>query len=398
MNDPNNKQEHTSDAPVFPPQLERLISTIQNLSLARDLQSVVDIVRHEARILTGADGATFILNDNGYCYYVDEDAISPLWKGKRFPMENCISGWVMLNKQSVVIEDIYQDSRIPADAYRPTFVKSLAVVPIRTRSPIGAIGNYWATHHTPSEMEMKMLQALADTTSLALENVKLFTDLKDQVEKYRSLSDKLMESLKEKEVLLKEVYHRVKNNLQIISSLLNLQSGSIDDVTLKRILIDSINRIHAMSVLHEMLYQSNNKASIVMADYIKNIVAHIYKISDTDSNRIQYHSEMDHVILNLDQAIPCGLAINELISNVFKHAYPDNQAGEFSIVMKQNGNMVTISVRDNGVGMQEHASKTKKSLGLSLVRQLGKQLGDDVTIKVDKGTEVTISFPVTING
>ena len=97
--------------------------------------AVKEIVRKAARALTGADGATFVLRDNGHCYYADEDAIEPLWKGKRFPMGLCISGWVMLNCQPTTIEDIYSDPRIPADAYRPTFVKSLAMVPIRTRSP-----------------------------------------------------------------------------------------------------------------------------------------------------------------------------------------------------------------------------------------------------------------------
>src|SRR5919201_1891452 len=108
--------------------MERLIGAVQELSLARELPAIQRIVRSTARELTGADGATFVLRDNGYCYYADENAISPLWKGRRFPMEACISGWVMLNRKPAVIEDIYQDARIRHEAYRPTFVKSLAMV------------------------------------------------------------------------------------------------------------------------------------------------------------------------------------------------------------------------------------------------------------------------------
>ncbi|MFC3909048.1 GAF domain-containing protein [Legionella dresdenensis] len=115
------------------------------------------IVRKAARRLTNADGATFVLRDKENCYYADEDAIGPLWKGKRFPMAMCISGWVMLHGESVVIEDIYSDSRVPADAYRPTFVKSLAMVPIRKNSPIGAIGTYWAENYHPTEQQLKFL-------------------------------------------------------------------------------------------------------------------------------------------------------------------------------------------------------------------------------------------------
>lgn len=161
--------------------MERLVSVVQALSQVREMQAIVDIVRHAARELTGADGATFILRDNDRCYYVDEDAISPLWKGQRFPMELCISGWVMEHRQAALIEDIYQDARIPHDAYRPTFVKSLAVVPIRRADPIGAIGNYWAKQHLPTDEEVALLQALADTTSVALENARLYGELQQKL-------------------------------------------------------------------------------------------------------------------------------------------------------------------------------------------------------------------------
>ncbi len=106
--------------------MEHLVGVVQALSLARDLQLIMDIVRHAARELTGADGATFVLRDGDKCFYAEENAIEPLWKGMRFPLETCVSGWAMINRQAAVIPDIYVDPRIPADAYRPTFVKSLA--------------------------------------------------------------------------------------------------------------------------------------------------------------------------------------------------------------------------------------------------------------------------------
>jgi len=149
-----------------------LVDVIQRLSLARDLASVQDIVRQAARRLCGADGATFVLRDGDECHYVDEDAIEPLWKGRRFPLEKCISGWAMLNRRPAVIEDVYADDRIPHDAYRPTFVKSLVMMPIRTLDPMGAIGAYWARPHQPTDEEVRLLQALADSTAVALENVR----------------------------------------------------------------------------------------------------------------------------------------------------------------------------------------------------------------------------------
>ena len=161
--------------------MNRLISTIQRLSLARDLPTIQAIVRTSARELANADGASFVLRDNGQCHYADEDAIAPLWKGKRFPMEICVSGWVMLNKKATLIPDIYKDERVPTEAYQPTFVKSLAMVPIRTLDPIGAIGVYWATHHTPTDEQISMLQALADSTAVAMENVQVYNELEQRV-------------------------------------------------------------------------------------------------------------------------------------------------------------------------------------------------------------------------
>ncbi|MCF3108238.1 GAF domain-containing protein [Niabella sp. CC-SYL272] len=161
--------------------LQRLVNVVQELSLARNLETVTRIVRTAARELTGADGATFVLRDKDKCFYVDEDAISPLWKGSRFPIETCVSGWTMLNRRSVIIPDIYKDDRIPAEAYRPTFVKSLVMVPIRTMNPIGAIGNYWARYHHATEDEAQILQSLADITAVTLENVQIYSELEERV-------------------------------------------------------------------------------------------------------------------------------------------------------------------------------------------------------------------------
>jgi len=168
-------------APGYADVLSELVGVVQELSLARDLGAVMAVVRRAARELTGADGATFVLRDGDQCYYAEENAISPLWKGRRFPMSLCISGWVMLNRQSTVIEDIFTDPRIPVEAYRPTFVRSLAMVPIRTREPIGAIGNYWARPYRPSREQVAILQALADSTAVAMENVQIYGELEQRV-------------------------------------------------------------------------------------------------------------------------------------------------------------------------------------------------------------------------
>lgn len=169
--------------PSFPQFDERqsnpdtVIDLISRLSLARGLDEVMAIVRRGARHLTGADGVSFVLRDNGKCFYADEDAIGPLWKGQRFPMEACISGWAMLNRQPVVIEDIYLDQRIPHDAYRRTFVKSLVMVPVRQEDPVAAIGAYWAHQRRPSQSEVDLLMTIANGAAVAMTNVALYAAL-----------------------------------------------------------------------------------------------------------------------------------------------------------------------------------------------------------------------------
>jgi len=150
---------------------ELLADAVARLRQARDLMDVQLVVRSAARALVAADGATFVLLDGDQCYYVDEDSMSPLWAGQRFPAATCISGWAMLNRQSVVIPDIRFDARIPQEAYRPTFVRSLAMVPVRLADPVGAIGAYWATRHRATAEEIALLEELAVATAEALERV-----------------------------------------------------------------------------------------------------------------------------------------------------------------------------------------------------------------------------------
>lgn len=165
----------------FPTDYERFATVVKSLSLARDLPAIMAIVRRAARQLTDADGATFVLREGDLCYYADEDAIGPLWKGQKFPMQSCISGWAMTHQQPAVVQDVFSDPRIPVSAYESTFARSVVMVPIRAMAPIGAIGNYWARRRLPDPREVRLLQALADTTAVAMENVLAYGDLQSRM-------------------------------------------------------------------------------------------------------------------------------------------------------------------------------------------------------------------------
>jgi diguanylate cyclase (GGDEF)-like protein len=150
-----------------------LTGAVRRLAVAEGMTDIQLVVPSAARRLTGADGATLVLREDGESFYAGEEAIAPLWNGERFALESCIAGWAMLNRKAVAIEDVFADPRFQPDVYRPTFVRSLVVVPIRTTDPIGAIGLYWATPHLATERETGLAHALADSTAVALQSVRV---------------------------------------------------------------------------------------------------------------------------------------------------------------------------------------------------------------------------------
>lgn len=189
-----------------------LVDVIQDLSLATTLDAVMRIIAQAARSIAGSDGSTFILREGHLCYYADENAISPLWKGKRFPISACISGWAMIHKKPVVIPDIYEDDRVPHDSYRPTFVKSLCVIPIRPEDPLGSIGNYWTDGYIPTDEEIKFLQILANSTAVALNNL----ELKKNVLEYDQVRSSMIDRQKDLEAAIHTLAHDLKNPLSTL--------------------------------------------------------------------------------------------------------------------------------------------------------------------------------------
>lgn len=150
-----------------------LVRAVADMAGADSLGDIIDIVRLTARDISGAEGVCFVLADGDTCHYIEENAIGPLWKGKRFPQDACISGWAMRNDRTVIVPDIYADARIPHDAYRPTFVKSLVVVPVRIGKPVAAISFYWSSERQFVQAELALIEALGRSTSAALGAVRM---------------------------------------------------------------------------------------------------------------------------------------------------------------------------------------------------------------------------------
>lgn len=205
-------------------------------------------------------------------------------------------------------------------------------------------------------------------------------------------SDEIVASLKEKEVLLKEIHHRVKNNLQIISSILNLQSSFVSDEKTLEILQESRNRIRSMAIIHENLYRTEDFSSINFADYLYNLVTNLiasYRIQ----HEIHLDTDIEEIDLVLDQAIPCGLLVNELITNSLKYAWKKNQEGTIFIKLKEENSRIFLGIADDGVGLPSRfEDMSSDTLGLQLVITLVEQLDGELLVNSDKGTEYLINF------
>jgi PAS domain S-box-containing protein len=203
----------------------------------------------------------------------------------------------------------------------------------------------------------------------------------------------IKQSLKEKEVLLKEVHHRVKNNLQVISSILNLQSSYVKDQNTLDILKESQNRIKSMSFIHESLYHTENFSSIDFSDYILNLsknLVHSYRVYN---ELVDLKLDIGKVVLNLDQAIPCGLIVNELVSNALKYAFPGGSEGDISIKLEEIDKMVFLHVADTGIGLPDGIDfRNTDSLGLQLVVTLVEQLEGEIELDTSNGTKYIINF------
>lgn len=218
-----------------------------------------------------------------------------------------------------------------------------------------------------------------------------FNEMLAQIHQHEEV---LKASLREKEVLLKEIHHRVKNNLQVISSLLNLQSGTVTEPAMLAMFTESQNRIKSMALIHERLYQSKDLAKIDFSEYVRNLTNHLYRSYVANANLIKLNLHVENIHLNVDTAIPCGLMINELVSNALKYAFPHGQKGEIGISLaRQPGEQLVLIVRDNGVGLpQDLDIKSSKSLGLKLVNILTKQLKGNLDYQVENGTVFKLTF------
>jgi len=216
----------------------------------------------------------------------------------------------------------------------------------------------------------------------------------DDVTDRKQALEQIKSSLHEKEVLLKEIHHRVKNNMQVITSLLSLQSKTIGDARAFAVFQDSQNRVKSMALIHETLYQSKDLSRINFAEYLQKLVAHVSRSYRIRPDAVKINVNVDDVSLPIDTAVPCGLIINELAANSLKYAFPADTKGEINITFSRVDARYVLCVSDTGVGLPADFDPEKgKSLGMKLVRMLTTQLCGELECRNGVGTTFEITFP-----
>ncbi len=211
--------------------------------------------------------------------------------------------------------------------------------------------------------------------------------------------EKIKSSLLEKETMLKEIHHRVKNNLQVISSLLNMQSSYLQDEKAREIFQNSMDRVSTMAKIHTLLYQSEDLTRIDFGAFVRDLVGRLQQAYGIAGSPVGIHVNTSDVSLTMEASVPCGLILNELVANALKHAFPKGKGGEVNISMVKAGDHFVLKVQDNGIGFPEAVDfQNTKSLGLELVNLLVGQMNGVITLTVEGGTTFTITFPAVSNG
>ena len=271
-------------------------------------------------------------------------------------------------------------------------LRSMMSIPLISRNQvIGALHLRSKKPKAYSDRDLKLAERIGAQIAGAIANAQLF------LERTRA-EEHLKASLKEKEVLLREIHHRVKNNLQVISSLLRLQSRTIKDDAICRVFKESQDRVKTMAIIHEKLYQSTDLAGVDFAGYIRDLTANLYRSYGVSQETISLRIQAQNVFLGINMAIPCGLIINELVSNCLKHAFPGGERGEIYIDLSSDPDQIILTVGDNGGAFPKGLDfRNTESLGLQLVLSLIEQLEGAIELHSDGKTEFRIAFPARHN-
>lgn len=376
--------------------LDPLVLGLRAVAGARGLPAIMAAVRRHARRIASADGATFVLREGTMVYYADEDAIGPLWKGRRFPANACISGIAIHARQSIVIEDIRADARIPQEAYRPTFVRSLAMVPIGREAPVGAVGAYWAVQHRATPGEVAALEALADAAAAAIANA----DLLARLERAVALRDEFL-ALAAHE--LNTPLAAVRLRADALGRAARDVPGAPDLAPLQA----ALGRL-GDTVAGLLEFQHASEKGIALAPAPVDLAA----LTRAAANGLRARADATGTPVRVEAAAPVngiwdaeklGRAVGHLLDNAVKFGRGQpvdvlvlDDQGEARVVVRDRGPGVPGDARERIFGKFERAAPAQHvgglGLGLWLARAIAEAHGGTVTVAGAEGEGATFTL------
>lgn len=394
---PGPRPSSTIETPSAEMDLATVVRGSEAVTAEIGLDKLVETLMVIALEHAGADRGLLILPRGGALQIEAEAGIADdmgvsvhLRRGMaRYPdLPETILHYVSRTQEVVLLPDAQNPSAFSTDAYlRERRSRSVVCVPLVKRAEL--IGLLYLenslTPHVFTNARLAVLKLLASQAATSLVNASLAEE---------------NASLAEKESLLREVHHRVKNNLQLISSLLSLQASRVTDPVVAELFAESRNRVRAMALVHENLYRAGNFARIPMATHIRTLCAHLSRAYGLQSHNIQLTTSLADVHLEMSRAVSCGLIVNELVSNAIKHAFPDGRPGHVNVDLHAGERSeIVLAVSDDGVGLAEEVDFTcTDSLGLRLVRDLTEQLHGRVAVSGVAGTTFTVTFDPNARG
>ncbi len=376
--------------------LELVHQVSQVIGSSLDLNRILQMTVEQMATLFGVDHSGVLLFDEAHTYgQVVAEYPSSGATEERFPVRGYLAAERIIAEQKpLVIENVWDDPLMSAvgEAMHRLDIQSMLIVPVIVKGcVIGSIGlDSVGRRRRYSTEEVALAQTIASQVAIAIENARLFKRAQQELAERERAEEQLRASLGEKEVLLQEIHHRVKNNLQVIASLLNLQADCVQDGRVSEVFRESQNRIHSMALIHEQLYRSQDLARIDFAGYLENLARYLIRVYGSAPGPIDLKVDADDIPLPIDVAIPCGLIVGELVSNSLKHAFPSGEGGAVRVGFQAGGEkQLQLLVGDNGVGLPSDISfEDTETLGLHLVHTLVQQLGGRIELDRGQGTVV----------
>jgi len=385
---------------------DSLRATTLALTSTMDRDKILDIILNESQKAVPYTAVTVGLLESGTIRVVRHKGIEPFFttiEQMQYIYNHPETKSVQVLKetnQPVVIGDT-RENPIWVHFDATTWVRSYLAMPIKVRdTTIGLVSFYGKDTGIFSEQTMRTIEPFVLSAGVALENARLFTEVQKELAERKEAEERIRRSLKEKEILLMEIHHRVKNNLNIVASLLNLQSDQIDTVEQARNALQiSQSRVHSMSLVHENLYQSEDLSHIDFDVYIRKIGRELVNLYTTKT-KIDLNIEVRNIYLTVNQAVPLGMLLNELLTNAIIHAFPGRSQGNITVKMDLIDNSSChLTLSDDGVGIPEAITPdTTPSLGLQLAHILAQQLQGKLIISRGRGTTVELTFPIIETG